>query len=145
MPNIEINFIAVLVAVVATFFFGFIWYTPLFGKIWAKEMGMDPTIKPNMGAMMKGMIAMVVGNFFLAYVLGHNMAAYDPVSWGLEPSVAAPISIAYMAAFFTWLGFYFPVDLGSIFWEQKSVKLFAINTGYHFFMLFVAATILAYM
>ena len=33
--------VAVLIAVVANFILGFLWYTPLFGKAWAKEMGFD--------------------------------------------------------------------------------------------------------
>jgi hypothetical protein len=40
--------------------------------------------------------------------------------------------MAVVAAFFTWLGFFFPVDLGSVAWERKSWKLLFINTRYHF-------------
>ena len=42
MEDISINYSAVIVAVVVNFIFGFIWYTPVFGKAWAVEMGMDP-------------------------------------------------------------------------------------------------------
>ncbi|MGE0772508.1 MAG: DUF1761 domain-containing protein [Cyclobacteriaceae bacterium] len=49
------------------------------------------------------------------------------------------------SAVFTWLGFYLPVDIGAVTWEQKSWKLFFINTGYHLAMLFVAAIILVMM
>jgi len=49
MESIQINFLAVIVAVVANFFLGFIWYTPLFGKAWAIEMGFDPNEKPEGG------------------------------------------------------------------------------------------------
>jgi hypothetical protein len=49
------------------------------------------------------------------------------------------------SSIFTWLGFYLPTDLGSVAWERKSWKLFAINTGYHLLMLVIAATILTYM
>ena len=72
--EITINYVAVAVAVVANFIFGFLWYTPLFGKTWAKEMGMDPEAKPDGGAMAKGMIMMVIGNFLMAYVFAHNIA-----------------------------------------------------------------------
>ena len=145
MPEIEISMMAILVTVVATFFVGFIWYTPLFGKAWAKEMGMDPDIKPEMSAMLPGMIVMLVGNFLLAWVLSHNMAVWDPETWGQGPSEMSAAANAGMAALFTWLGFYFPVDIGTVFWEKKSWKLFGINTGYHFVMLLVAAMIIAHM
>ncbi|WP_317896918.1 DUF1761 domain-containing protein [Aurantibacillus circumpalustris] len=144
-PNIHINYIAILIAVVANFVLGFLWYTPLFGKTWGKEMGFNMEEKPDPSIMIKGMVFMVIGNFLMAYVFAHNMAVWNPVTWGLEPSTASPSAVATMAAIFTWLGFYFPNDLGSTVWEKKSWKLFWINTGYHFFCLFVAAMILANM
>ena len=145
MPEINISIVAILVAVFANFVFGFIWYTPLFGKVWAKEMGMDPDMKPSGGQMAKGMIFMVIGNFLMAWVFAHNMAVWNPETWGLPPSEMSANSNAMMAAVFTWLGFYLPVDLGAVSWEGKSWKLFGINTGYHFLMLVIAAFILTYL
>lgn len=144
-PNIQINMLAVGIAVVAHFIFGFIWYTPLFGRIWAKEMGFDPDGKAPAGAMAKGLIFMVIGNFFLAWVLAHNMAAWNPLSWGQSPSQMSAAANAGMSAFFTWLGFFLPVDLGTVTWEQKSWKVFGINTSYHFLSLLIVAMILAHM
>ncbi|MEQ9403400.1 MAG: DUF1761 domain-containing protein [Cyclobacteriaceae bacterium] len=145
MPEIEINYLAVLIAVVATFFFGFIWYTPLFGKAWAHEMGYDPDMKPDGGQMAKGMIMMVAGNFFMAWVFAHNLAVWNPETWGQGPIEGSLFTFALSASFFTWLGFFFPVDLGSMAWEKKSFKLFMINTSYHFLALLIAACIIAYM
>lgn len=142
MEEIQINMVAVLVAVVANFILGFLWYTPLFGKAWAREMGLDTSIKPTGGEMAKGMIFMVIGNFFMAYVFAHNIAAWSFVP-GMDemPIVASVLN----TTIFTWLGFYLPVDIGVVTWEKKSWKLFAINTGYHFMMLLVAAIILTHM
>jgi hypothetical protein len=139
---IQINYTAILVAVVANFILGFLWYTPLFGKAWAKEHGFDLSVKPPSGALAKGMVIMVIGNFLMAFVFAHNMAA-----WSFVPDMkdASAISIILNSAIFTWLGFYVPVDLGVVAWEQKSWKLFFINTGYHLAMLLVAATILTLM
>ena len=145
MPNIEINYLAILIAVVANFILGFIWYTPLFGKVWGKEMGFDMTRKPPAGAMMKGMIIMVIGNFLMAYVFAHNIAAWNPVSWGLAPSEISPTVNALTAAFFTWLGFFLPQDLNTVAWEMKSWKLFFINTTYHLLALIVVALIIVLM
>jgi hypothetical protein len=142
MEGISINYIAILVAVVANFILGFIWYTPLFGKAWATEMGFDTSVKPGGGEMAKGMIFMVLGNFLMAYVFAHNMAA-----WSFVPGIEelGDIGNILNSAVFTWLGFYLPVDIGIVTWEKKSWKLFWINTGYHLVMLLVAATILVYM
>ncbi len=145
MPNIHINMLAIIIAVVANFILGFIWYTPLFGKVWGKEMGFDMTKKPPASAMIKGMIFMVLGNFLMAWVFAHNMAVWNPVTWGLAPSPMSPMANAFMAAVFTWLGFFFPTDLGTVAWEMKSWKLFFINTGYHLVSLVIVALILANM
>jgi hypothetical protein len=138
----QINYVAVLVAVVANFFLGFLWYTPLFGKAWAKEMGFDMSVKATGGQMAKGLIFMVIGNFFMAYVFAHNIEA-----WSFVPDMdqmSANIKILN-AAVFTWLGFYVPIDLSRVAWEKSSWKLFFINTGYHLATLLVAATILTMM
>lgn len=142
MEDMQINMVAILVSVVANFILGFIWYTPLFGKAWATEMGFDPNIKPAGAEMARGMTFMVVGNFLMAFVFAHNIAA-----WGFVPETRemGPVGNILNATIFTWLGFYLPVDLGAVAWERKSWKLFGINTGYHFMMLLVAATILTYM
>lgn len=142
MEEITINWMAVLIAVVANFILGFLWYTPLFGNAWAKEMGFDPSVKPSGGEMAKGMIIMIIGNFFFAYVFAHNMAA-----WSFVPGMneMPKIGTIMNSAIFTWFGFYLPVDIGTVTWEKKSWKLFGINTGYHLAMLVVTAAILTFM
>jgi hypothetical protein len=137
--EIQINYAAVVVAVVANFFLGFLWYTPLFGKAWAKENNFDLTVKPKSGEIARGMIFMVIGNFLLAYVFAHNIAAWTFVPGADQMSASSTI---LSSAIFTWLGFYVPQDLSTVAWERKSWKLFFINTGYHLATLLVAATIL---
>ena len=145
-PNIQISMVAILIAVVANFILGAVWYMPLFGKAWAKEMKIDPNgPKPPSSAMVKGMAMMVIGNFLMAYVFAHNIAVWNPVTWGQAASAASGAQIACMASFFTWLGFFLPQDLGRIAWENASWKLFFINTVYHFLSLLVAAMILVNM
>ncbi len=140
--ELHINMVAVLVAVVVNFFLGALWYMPLFGKAWATEMGFDLTNKPPQSSMVKGMIFMVIGNFLFAVVFAHNIAA-----WGFVPgtSTAGNIPNIMSATIFTWLGFYFPGELAATAWERHSWKLFAINSGYQFLSLLVAATILIMM
>jgi len=144
-PNIHINMMAVVIAVIANFVLGFLWYTPLFGKAWGKEMGFDMTQKPPSSALIKGMVFMIIGNFLMAWVFAHNMAVWNPVTWGLAPSTMSPATSAMMGAVFTWLGFFLPTDLGVVAWEMKSWKLFFINTCYHLLSLIIVAFILVYM
>jgi hypothetical protein len=137
----NINILAVLAAVVANFFFGFIWYTPLFGKIWGREMGYDPNEPAKKSDMIKGMAFMVIGNFLMAWVLANNNMA-----WQFVPGIneMGPLARLLNATVFTWLGFYFPGDLGATVWEKKSWTMFAINSGYKFISLLIASTILTY-
>ena len=145
-PDIHINMIAILVAVVANFIFGALWYMPLFGKAWAREMKMDISgPKPPSSEMIKGMVIMVIGNFLMAYVFAHNIAVWNPVTWGQAASATPPMQMAFAASFFTWLGFYVPQDLGRIAWEKGTWKLFFINTGYHFLSLLIAAMVIVLM
>ena len=137
--ELQLNYAAIAVAVVVNFFIGFLWYTPLFGKAWAKEMGFDTSVKPTTGQLAKGLTLMFIGNFLMAYVFAHNIAAWTFVPGTDEMGAAGTI---LNAAIFTWLGFFVPVDLERIAWEKKSWKLFAINGGYHLVMLLAAATIL---
>ena len=139
--EIKVNALAILVAVVVNFILGFIWYTPLFGKIWGKEMGYDPNMKPDKSVMMKGMSFMIIGNLLFAWVLAHNIAA-----WLFVPGIKemGPFSNSLTSAIFTWLGFYLPGQLGATVWEKHSWKLFGINTGYNLVSLLVVAFILTY-
>jgi hypothetical protein len=137
--EIKVNILAILVAVVVNFFLGFIWYTPLFGKTWGKEMGYDPDMKPQTSVMLKGMSFMLIGNLLFAWVLAHNIAAWQFVAGIKEMGL---ISNVIMTALFTWLGFYLPGELGATVWEKHSWKLFGINTGYHLTSLLVVAFIL---
>ena len=137
--ELKVNIVAILVAVVVNFVIGFIWYTPLFGKAWGKEMGHDPDEKPDKSVMIKGMAFMFIGNFLFAWVLAHNIAAWQFVpgitDMGLIPNVL-------MTAIFTWAGFYLPGELGATVWQKNSWKLFAINSGYHLVSLLVVALII---
>lgn len=140
--QLQVNMGAVAVATIANFFFGFLWYTPLFGKVWARELKVDTTVKPRKGEMARGLLFSFAGNFLLAYVLGHNNAAWSYVP---EMKNASPFSVIASSSVFTWLGFYLPVDLNRVSWERASWKLFGINTVYHLLCLVIAATILTLM
>jgi hypothetical protein len=144
-PDIHINPTALIIAVVANFILGALWYMPLFGRAWAKEMKMDMTSKPPKSVMVRGMVIMVIGSFLMSFVFAHNIAVWDPTTWRLAPSTMSAGQTAGMAAFFTFLGFYLPQDLGRIAWENSSWKLFGINAGYHFLSLLITAFIFVCM
>jgi hypothetical protein len=141
-PIIPINYMAVVIAVVANFILGWVWYGPLFGKAWGKEMKMDMNQKPPSSVMIRGMVMMVIGSFLMAYVFAHNIYVWKQFMSGMT---YMPMEHACMSAFFTWLGFFVPQHLGKVAWEGSSWKLFFINAIYSLVSLFVVALILVMM
>jgi hypothetical protein len=138
-PEITISMTAVLVAVVANFLFGWLYYGPLFGKTWAAEMKMDMTKKPPSSVMIRGMLMMLIGGFLMVYVFAHNIFVWNHFMGDQKPGVAQN---AFAAAFFTFLGFYLPQHLSKVAWEGSSWKLFFINCGHNLIGLFIVALIL---
>ena len=139
MPAIPINYLAVLVAAVASMALGFVWYGPLFGQYWIRLMGWSEAevAEGRTKSMAKSYALMFVGSLVMAYVLSHALifaAAYLN---------ASGVSAGFMAGFWTWLGFVAPVTLGFVLFEGKSWKLWLLNNGYNLLSLIVMGVILA--
>jgi hypothetical protein len=60
MPNIGVNYVAVLVCAIVARPVGFLWFGPLFGKTWARHMGFGD-MQPDSGKMAKAMMIFFVG------------------------------------------------------------------------------------
>jgi len=101
----NINMTAVLVAAVAQFIIGAIWYMPLFGKMWGKIHDFDQYDKPTQAAMQKQMMPLLVMQFLLglltAYVLAHFLTLVDTSEY---------IKITL----WIWLGFIVPTQIAAI-------------------------------
>lgn len=136
-----VNTAAIFAAAFANFVVGAIWYTPLFGQAWAKELKLDTSVKPDGKFMAKALTLSLLGNLILSWVLAWTMAA-----WQFLPGAAdvPPIVNGSRTAFFLWLGFYVPLLISSKTWEGRSWKLIGINGGYYFVTLLTAALILAF-
>ena len=85
-PQIHLNWIAIVVAVIASFAVGGLWYGPLFGGPWKKEMGVPPDAKPAGGEIGKSLGLNLFGTFLVAFVLahgvlGHGCSRYLPAMW----------------------------------------------------------------
>lgn len=146
MPDMHFSAVGMTVATLAIFFLGFLWYTPLFGKAWAKELGIEPDpSKITKGFMIKALLLNLIGNFLLVFVLDHNIQAWNAQSWGYEEGFVPAAMAATMSAVFTWLGFFLPQDLNKTTWQMKSWKLFFIDTTYHLLSLLVVSFILVFV
>jgi hypothetical protein len=132
-----LNYLAILIASVAQFVIGFIWYAPLFGKLWGRIHGFDQLPKEVQMQMMKGMAPFYGLQFFVTIVTTVVLAifiAYQP-EWN-----------AYAMAGFFWLGFVVPTQVSSVIFggtEGKWIaKKIAVQAGASLLCLLAAAGIL---
>ena len=134
VPAISINYWAVLAAAVASMVLGFLWYGPLFGKVWIKLMNFDKKQMEQMKKKGMGKIytLMVINTLVVSYILAHFIKY-----------LGTTVPEALQTAFWLWLGFIATVMLGSVLWEGKSWKLYSINAAYWLVNLAVMSAILA--
>jgi hypothetical protein len=142
-PIIPLHWPALVTALIVSFLFGYLWYTPLFGKTWCKLMGISTSKKPNPKDMRKAMLLQLLGLFLICYVMAYSSQVWRPSVWGLGED-QSNWCYGFWAGFFTWLGFFVPQQLGKVAWEMRSWKLFLINTGHDFINLQIIAQILAH-
>lgn len=138
MQPVPINYLAVVVAATASSVIGFLWYGPLFGKIWMKLSGIAPQQADAAKAerMYKTFIIAYVGSLVMSNVLAHSLvfaSAYYEMGG---------ILAGLMAGFWNWLGFVATVTLGGVLWEGKTWKWWALTNGYYLLSLLVMGAIL---
>ena len=145
MPTITINPLGVAAAAAAIFFISFLWYTPLFGRAWARAVGLPADHSHAGAALVRGLLLTALGAVLMAFVLANTMAVWLPASWGVAAPPPGAVEQVLSAAGFTWLGFVLAVMLHRLGWEKPSLGLFAINGGYYLVSLLAAATVLRLM
>ena len=131
MVEANINYLAVLAGAVVSMIIGFLWYGPLFGKTWMNLMGFkkeDIAKTKNMGLRY---FVMFVGTLIMNYVL----------ALFVDYSGATTILGGALAGFWLWLGFIATVTLGIVLWENKSFKLYLLNSGHYLVALVVMGII----
>ncbi len=134
----DISMIAVILAALAAFFIGWVWYGALFGKLWRRLVGLSlDDMKSMKMSPLIASIGGVVMSFLIAYVLAHGIA------FGNAYLGTGGMGGALQGAFWYWLGFAVPMTSMSYLWEGKSWKLWALNAGYYFVAMMVMAAILA--
>jgi hypothetical protein len=119
----------IILAAVAVFIIGFVWYGPLFGKLWMKLNKLSKKQcadgKKNMPQKMG---AMIVSILIMAYVL--------------NTFVSGSISAALTTGFLIWLGFYATNQLSPVLWKGTAIKAYLLDIVYTLVMIEAAAVIL---
>ena len=132
MQHFHINYLALLVATLAKFFFGWLWYSPLlFGKSWMALTNCNP--EQMKSRLPKIIPADLITTFILAFVLVH--AVHYAGATGAAQGAAV--------GFFNWLGFIGAVSFATALYEKRPFRLFLINNGFQLISLLFMGDIVA--
>lgn len=122
MGDVEVNYLAVLLAALSNFVVGMIWYAkPVFGAKWMKMVGM--TDEKAQKGMAKAMGTALVGSLLAAYVLAHVTFMSNALLGGSFLSSALTTAL--------WLGVGLQATVIFIHdgFEQRPTKLSVMNAG----------------
>ena len=129
----DINWLAILVAAIAYFMLGAVWYSKaLFGAKWAAVVGLDMT-DPNKS---KGMAKMMTGTFVLILIACMGIAMLvTRMDLSVLPS-------ALKLGLITGICFATTAVSISFIYESRPTALYFIDCGYHLAGHLIAAMIL---
>jgi hypothetical protein len=118
---VHVNYLAVLVAALAVFVLGWLWYSPLlFFKPWMRLRGLDPVAAMATAKMPVGKLFIELGRcLLLAYVIARFVALLGLTSW----------MGAVHFGLFLWIGFPVILLAGSVLWDNVPWKVAAIHAG----------------
>lgn len=117
IPQIDLNWFAVVAAAVSAFLLGGLWYGPLFKKAWCREAGIDPDAAPRHPARI----------FAIAFICSLLAAAVFAVFLGPSPTPVQGFGIGFTVGLF-WVSMSFGINYA---FAQRSMKLWMIDSGYH--------------
>jgi hypothetical protein len=132
MNAIPINYWAVLVAAILRIAVGFVWYSPvLFLKPWLAETGI--TLEAMRAGTPKAVAIDAVASLVMAFALANIIGASGISDW-LNGA---------LAGFWVWLAFQAMLLLTLWGYENRSLKLIAINLGNNLIALVLMGALLA--
>jgi hypothetical protein len=144
------NWLGMVAAIVFSMILGFIWFNPKtpMGRVWVRGQGLDPANmpKPPSKEMAQSMIIMVVGSILTWFVFAHTFAVYQDAdrnaATGGDPTYDLKVMDGLMGGFFTWLGFFLPLNLGAVAWDRKPWSFALVTTAYYLVTLLVGGLLL---
>lgn len=132
MQEIAVNWLALIVAVIARMVLGAVWYSPpLFVKPWLAESGISEA--EMRAGLPKALIFDLVGAIIMTFVLVH----------AVKYAGAQGVVQGAVVGFWNWLGFVAVTSLGQTMHEHRPLKLWLIGNGYQLVALLVMGAILA--
>jgi hypothetical protein len=134
MQFTTVNYLAVIVAALATFFIGALWYSPLlFAKHWMKAHGYtEEKLKEMQKTAMPAYVVSLVCYLVMAYVLAMFLGVMN----------VAGAKGGMWVGFFAWLGFAATIGLTANMFSDKKLSTYIIDAGYQLTYLLVMGAIL---
>lgn len=135
----QVNYVAVLLAALSSFVVGMVWYAkPVFGNAWSKLVGLSEE-KQKQGravAMGRSLVAALLTAYVLAHVTYLSNNFYSTNSF---------MSSALQTAFWLWLGIAATTIVVHDAFEQRPMKLTAMNIGNQLFTLLAMGLIIGWL
>ncbi len=130
--EVHINFLAVLVAAIASYVIATVWYAVVFAKVWKKLTGITD-MKPSP----MNIVLSFIGSLVVSFVLFH-LITFSNYYLG-----TSGIAGGLMGGFHGWLGFVAPVTLTTKLYEKKPWGLLLLDNGFWLISLLVMGSILS--
>jgi hypothetical protein len=134
MPQVHINFLAVVVAAVVAFIIGGLWYSPvLFAKLWVKAHGYsEEQVKEMQKGAGKAYAVTLVCDFLIALAIAVLVGYIH-----LEHCVQG-----LKLGLLVWAGFAMPLGLTANMFSGKRITVFYIDTAYQLVYLVIMGAII---
>lgn len=132
--EIQVNFLAVLVAAIIDMGIGMFWYSPFgFGKLWMKMIGKtEEEIKASGSSAGVAYMASTLAAVVMAFVLAHV----------INISGVTDYMMALQVGFWMWLGFVVAGVLPTYIYEDRKKGLFALYVSYKLVSVLAMAVLL---
>ena len=116
---LRMNYWAVVVAAVAAYVVGAVWYSLLFGEAYLMLRGINPDAMTNMRPPAEEMLGEFIRCLVVAYVLARFVVRLGVFDW----------MGALRLGLWVWIGFQASLIVGSVIHENMPWKLYAIHAG----------------
>jgi hypothetical protein len=129
------NFWSILVATLAYFALGSLWYSVLFGKAWVAEVEKSGVKlkEPGQQSMAPKMIQTLLLNFLSAFCIAYLVYVSGISNWLAGFKLGLLCGVGFAAAGI----------VTAFTWESRSFKLVAIDSGYPIFGMCICGIILS--
>ena len=135
--DIPVNYVAIVVAAIVSFAFGFLVHGPVLGKVWMGLMEITPAdMEKGKKDMEKKMPLYMGAAFVQQLVIAYVTALFVYMAY------ATTVADALILAFWIWLGYVATFHLNTVLWEKRALPLYGFNVAYQFATIAIVATIL---